>query len=197
MASAPHREICFPVPARHKSWSVVLQVPRSAGRYFYLQGNCISKCHAMFSNHRQTFRFRGKSTNLLSEIGTGLKGAPDMGGQCGKGDFQKTRGCVFEGMEGEMASCASGFLKNLLKNFDTSAHGERLWLHFWTLRSLTPWDPGQLASQLADWRSDVRGNSSRVWEMTRPGVLALRRQDTAVETEPLALALLHGHLGNC
>lgn len=120
-----------------------------------------------------------------------------MGGQCGKGDFQKTQGCVFEGMEGEMGSCASGFLKNLLKNFDTSARGERLWLHFWTLRSLTPWDPGQLASQLADWRSDVRGNSSRVWEMTRPGVLALHRQATAVETEPLALALLHGHLGNC
>lgn len=51
---ALYPETYFSVLTMHKSWSVVLQVLRSKGKYSHLQGNHISKCNAVFSDHRQT-----------------------------------------------------------------------------------------------------------------------------------------------
>ena len=77
LASAPHLETNPPVTARHKSWSVVMQVPRSAGRCFHLHGNHISKCQAVFSNHRQTDSDLEENLQIPSQKQEqGFKGGP-------------------------------------------------------------------------------------------------------------------------
>ena len=77
LASAPHLETSPPVTARHKSSSVVMQVPRSAGRCFHLHGNHISKCQAVFSNHRQTDSDLEENLQIPSQKQEqGFKGGP-------------------------------------------------------------------------------------------------------------------------
>ena len=77
LASAPHLETGPPVTARHKSWSAVMRVPRSASRCFHLHGNHISKCQAVFSNHRQTDSDLEENLQIPSQKQEqGFKGGP-------------------------------------------------------------------------------------------------------------------------
>lgn len=112
LASAPHLETSPPVTARHKSWSVVMQVPRSAGRCFHLHGNHISKCQAVFSNHRQTDSDLEENLQIPSQKQEqGFKGGPIWSDDIAKVTFKSIGAMFFEGVGGEMRGFARGFLK--------------------------------------------------------------------------------------
>lgn len=59
-----------------------------------------------------------------------------------------------------------------------------------------PWNQGQLASQLADGRGNVKCKSFSLWEMTEPGVLRLQRKTATADTESVAFSVLHRYLGH-